>query len=167
MGTRFRGVAHGPQPPEAVPPYAAEHVRSAEQAPAVAVEVEVSIVRTSTWSVRFTLPKDESKGRSWGVNLTATCVCDTAERACALVKAAHADAVVYQVNHKGNDVTYVDAMVTACLNFVRVGTKCPNNRHGYSPHVVNDHGRCSLCAAVVVEPEDLAPELPSTPKAES
>jgi hypothetical protein len=73
--------------------------------------VVTNSVKTSTWSVRFTLPKDESKGRKWAQNGCVTCVCDTAEKAIQLLRDEHEDAVVHNVNHKGHDFTLIDPVL--------------------------------------------------------
>lgn len=62
-------------------------------------------VKTCTWSVRYTLPKDEAKSRGWALNGSYTCVCATIDEAIALVREQHPDAVVYNVNHKGSEAT--------------------------------------------------------------
>src|ERR1044072_1467113 len=36
---------------------------------------------TSSWSVRFELPKDKEKGREWSQSLSATVICDTVDGA--------------------------------------------------------------------------------------
>lgn len=67
------------------------------------------MIRSHLWSVRYTLPKDEAKGRKWAKNGNATCVADTAEGAIALLKLAHEDATIFNVNHQGGGAeTYVE-----------------------------------------------------------
>lgn len=68
-------------------------------------------VETSTWSVRYTLPKDDAKDRRWAVNKSVTVVCGTLERAGELVRNLEPDAVIYSVNHKGREATLLDAAV--------------------------------------------------------
>jgi hypothetical protein len=105
---------------------------------------------TSSWSVLFELPRNPEKGRDWGTNKSATVVCDTAERAAEIIREAHSDAVVYAINHKGKEVTYVDPACLSRLHFAKPGEKCPlNRRHPYT-HVANDQGRCATCAALIV-----------------
>jgi hypothetical protein len=119
---------------------------------------------TSSWSLRFELPVDKSKGRDWSRSLSATVICDTAERAAEIIREAHADAVIYAINHKGRDVTYADPLTMASIHFAKADGKCPKNRHGYQEHQPNDHGRCAFCAAVLARNAEPAPGV-STPQA--
>lgn len=118
-------------------------------------------VMTSSWALRFELPKNKDKGRDWSVSLSATVICDTAERAAEIIREAHSDAVVYAINHKGKDVTYADPMVLGACSFARAEEKCPKNRRGYQRHQANDHGRCAYCAAILLRP-DPATQQPGT-----
>lgn len=106
-------------------------------------------IKTSTWSVRFTLPKSETAKRSWAVNLCASVVAPTAERALAVIREAHPDAEVFQVNHKGHDVTYLDPMDLAQVRWVSAGTKCDDSRRYPYTHLADAHGHCVFCAAIV------------------
>ena len=53
------------------------------------------------WSIRFSLPKDESKGRKWQVNKSLTVAADTMEDAITKARRRDPDAKFWQVNHGG------------------------------------------------------------------
>ncbi len=72
----------------------------------------MSVLKTSTWSVRFTLPKGDPKGEpNWAKNMTITCVCDAVDMAIALVRAEHPAAMIFSATHKGNDFTLFDPAI--------------------------------------------------------
>ena len=71
-------------------------------------------LKTSTWNVRFTLPKGDPKGEpNWAKNMAITCVCGTIYKALELVQAEHPAAVIFGVTHKGTDFTLFDPAVAS------------------------------------------------------
>lgn len=70
------------------------------------------MLKTTTWNVRFTLPKGDPAGKpDWQVNMTITCVCDTIDKAIELVREQHPAAIVYGVTHKGTEFTLFDPAI--------------------------------------------------------
>lgn len=70
------------------------YFRSPERLPLVGVNM-------SLWTISFTLPKDEGKGRRWTLNERHSVLAITLEDALARVRERHPDAVFYNVNHAG------------------------------------------------------------------
>lgn len=69
----------------------------------------MSTLKTSTWNIRLTLPAGDPKGKpGWQTNIAITCVCDTIEKAIALVRAEHPAGMIYGATHKGTEHTLFD-----------------------------------------------------------
>ena len=71
-----------------------------------------AVLNTSTWSVRFTLPKGDPRGSpNYAQNMTLVCVCNTVDAAVALVRGEHPGAFIFSVNHKGKEGTLFDPAI--------------------------------------------------------
>lgn len=72
----------------------------------------MALLKTAVWMVRFTLPKGDPKGEpNWAKNMTITCVCSDIDTAIALIRAEHPAAQIYNINHKGHEMTLFDPKV--------------------------------------------------------
>lgn len=80
-------------------PLASEHKGAAR--PEGDESMMLSMLKTSSWNVRYSLPPDPDNGRRWAKNGQATCLCDTAEEALQLIRQVHNDVTILGVNHQG------------------------------------------------------------------
>lgn len=67
------------------------------------------IIATSRlWGVRYALPaiKGDTGERRYSRNGTCTCICETIDEAISLLRQKHPDALIWSVNHRGQDETY-------------------------------------------------------------